>query len=540
MELNALKVQDKGMSGVSDLRTQAQMLPRGSGPRLFCGHVPKEVMEDHVRAHFSQWGEVVDVYFPRHKKTLKRRPFCFVTFATEEAARKALAETPLNICGMPIKNVTMVEDRDKYYQDKHAASQQAMMAALQSASCPPGPMNPQGCARNLAAALAMEGVSTDALLSLLQQQQQIQTWKTAQMISPREVTITSEAQLSAGMPVSPSLLPGGLPLPPCHSQPPHPGHAFPYPSHSGPTNLSRVALNDTAGFVPLPPVASTAPLMYTQATGMSYGISMLQAATALQATSSGSFPAMTSNKSSNCSMSDKFSASSTPRNSLEVEGHVGYAGLGAPGIHQTGLPTCLGSSIPVLPPVPVSAGDTIIRVPTPFLNNGNGGGAIPYREENPADLQVCSNNASLAMQSEFYRRVPSNPATVHFNAVPPSVPSSDGVRNVSAFEDALLVQRRDSLKVNQNRQDSLPHERLSDKEFLYMNMSEPMSLTAAAISTAFSSNMDELQCSINFTSTSAAAIENSGLIEFNPAGSPSKDQHSETWPSGNASVASQK
>jgi len=455
---------------------------------------------------------------------LKRRPFCFVTFATEEAARKALAETPLNICGMPIKNVTMVEDRDKYYQDKHAASQQAMMAALQSASCTPGTMDPQGCTRNLAAALAMEGVSTDALLSLLQQQQQMQTWKTAQMISPREVTITSEAQLSAGMPVSPSMLPGGLPLPPSHSQPPHPGHALPYPSHSGPANLSRFSFNDTAGFVSLPPVASTAPLMYTQATGMSYGISMLQAATALQATSSGSFPAMTSNKSSNCSMSDKFSASSTPRNSLEVEGHVGYAGLGAPGIHQTGVPTGLGSSIPVLPPVPVSAADTVIRVPTPFLNNGNGSGAFPNREENPADLQICSNNASLAMQSEFYRRFSSNQATMHFNAVPPSVPSTDGVRNISAFDDALLVQRRDSLKLNQNHQDSFPHESLIDKEFL--NMSEPMSLTAAAISTAFSSNMDELQCSVNFTSTSAAAIENSGLIGLNSARSSSKDRHS--------------
>lgn len=47
----------------------------------------------------------------RHKKTLKRRPFCFVTFANKEDAERALAESGLEIAGVPIKNLTMVEDR---------------------------------------------------------------------------------------------------------------------------------------------------------------------------------------------------------------------------------------------------------------------------------------------------------------------------------------------------------------------------------------------------------------------------------------------
>ena len=55
----------------------------------------QEATEDLVRAHFSRWGTVTDVYFPRHKKTLKRRPFCFVTFASVEVCggtcRKARA-----------------------------------------------------------------------------------------------------------------------------------------------------------------------------------------------------------------------------------------------------------------------------------------------------------------------------------------------------------------------------------------------------------------------------------------------------------------
>lgn len=47
----------------------------------------------------------------RHKKTLKRRPFCFVTFANKQDAERALAESGLEIAGVPIKNLTMVEDR---------------------------------------------------------------------------------------------------------------------------------------------------------------------------------------------------------------------------------------------------------------------------------------------------------------------------------------------------------------------------------------------------------------------------------------------
>lgn len=138
---------------------------KGSGPRLFCGHVPKEATEDLVKAHFSRWGLVTDVYFPRHKKTLKRRPFCFVTFASRDSAERALAESPLNICGIPIKNLTMVEDRDKYYKDKHAAARQALLAALGSCGVA-GPVSSDQV-NNIAALLAMEGTSVEQLLATL-------------------------------------------------------------------------------------------------------------------------------------------------------------------------------------------------------------------------------------------------------------------------------------------------------------------------------------------------------------------------------------
>eukprot|EP00887_Chlorella_sp_A99_P007211 scaffold2.g7211.t1 len=155
---------------------------RGSGPRLFCGHVPPEATEELVKAHFSQWGTVTDVYFPKNKHTFRRRPFCFVTFATLDAAQSALAESPMNICGIPIKQLTMVEDRMDYYKNRNLAAQNALVQALQtlalvnnnaaggapppagagpssagSGSPPLGGAQPALDINNLAALLALEG-----------------------------------------------------------------------------------------------------------------------------------------------------------------------------------------------------------------------------------------------------------------------------------------------------------------------------------------------------------------------------------------------
>lgn len=60
-----------------------------------------------------------DVYFPKRKDTFRRRPFCFVTFSRLEDAQRALAESPMNICGIPIKQLNLVEDRADYYKHRH-------------------------------------------------------------------------------------------------------------------------------------------------------------------------------------------------------------------------------------------------------------------------------------------------------------------------------------------------------------------------------------------------------------------------------------
>jgi hypothetical protein len=152
----------------------------------------QEATEDLVKAHFSRWGVVTDVYFPRHKKTLKRRPFCFVTFAMKDSAERALAESPLSICGIPIKNLTMVEDRDKYYKEKHAAAHQALLIALNSMGAA-GALAPEQV-NNIAALLAMEGVSSDAVLSMLLNPSQQNFIAQQQMAPPQSNSMNSNSQ----------------------------------------------------------------------------------------------------------------------------------------------------------------------------------------------------------------------------------------------------------------------------------------------------------------------------------------------------------
>jgi len=48
------------------------------------------LQEEDIAAHFRQWGNVLDIYFPG-KKGLKRVNYCFVTFDNWRAAQLACA-----------------------------------------------------------------------------------------------------------------------------------------------------------------------------------------------------------------------------------------------------------------------------------------------------------------------------------------------------------------------------------------------------------------------------------------------------------------
>ena len=71
----------------------------GKGPRLYVGGVPDELTEERLKAHFSRWGNVVDLYFPG-KKGQSRVNYCFVTFDNWRAAQRACNQSERSIDGL--------------------------------------------------------------------------------------------------------------------------------------------------------------------------------------------------------------------------------------------------------------------------------------------------------------------------------------------------------------------------------------------------------------------------------------------------------
>lgn len=71
----------------------------GKGPRLYVGGVSEELTEERLKAHFSRWGNVVDLYFPG-KKGQSRVNYCFVTFDNWRAAQRACNQSERSIDGL--------------------------------------------------------------------------------------------------------------------------------------------------------------------------------------------------------------------------------------------------------------------------------------------------------------------------------------------------------------------------------------------------------------------------------------------------------
>lgn len=58
--------------------------------KLFVGGVPFRATEEEIRNHFSQAGEVVEVFIPLDRETRRPRGFVFVTMADDASAEKAI------------------------------------------------------------------------------------------------------------------------------------------------------------------------------------------------------------------------------------------------------------------------------------------------------------------------------------------------------------------------------------------------------------------------------------------------------------------
>ena len=80
--------------------------------KLYVGNFPYSVSEDQLREIFSQYGEISDFALIMDRETGRPKGFGFITFATQEAAEKALEQNGKDLDGRPLK-VNMAIDKPR-------------------------------------------------------------------------------------------------------------------------------------------------------------------------------------------------------------------------------------------------------------------------------------------------------------------------------------------------------------------------------------------------------------------------------------------
>ncbi len=78
--------------------------------KLYVGNLPYSANDTQVRDLFSQYGDVQDVALIMDRETGRPKGFAFVTFATQQAAEKALAQNGKDFNGRALR-VNMAEER---------------------------------------------------------------------------------------------------------------------------------------------------------------------------------------------------------------------------------------------------------------------------------------------------------------------------------------------------------------------------------------------------------------------------------------------
>lgn len=80
--------------------------------KLYVGNFPYSVSEDQLRGIFSQYGEISELAMIMDRDTGRPKGFGFITFATQEAAEKALEQNGNDLDGRPLK-VNMAIDKPR-------------------------------------------------------------------------------------------------------------------------------------------------------------------------------------------------------------------------------------------------------------------------------------------------------------------------------------------------------------------------------------------------------------------------------------------
>ena len=78
--------------------------------KLYVGNFPYTVGEAELREVFSAYGEIDEIAMITDRETGRPKGFAFITFATQQAAEKALEQNGKNLGGRPLK-VDMAKEK---------------------------------------------------------------------------------------------------------------------------------------------------------------------------------------------------------------------------------------------------------------------------------------------------------------------------------------------------------------------------------------------------------------------------------------------
>jgi RNA recognition motif-containing protein len=86
--------------------------------KLYVGNFPYSVDEDQLRGIFSQYGEISELALIMDRDTGRPKGFGFITFATQEAAEKALEQNGKDLGGRPLKvNIATNKPRNSGFRN---------------------------------------------------------------------------------------------------------------------------------------------------------------------------------------------------------------------------------------------------------------------------------------------------------------------------------------------------------------------------------------------------------------------------------------
>ena len=80
--------------------------------KLYVGNFPYSVDEAQLRSLFSEYGEISDLALIMDRETGRPKGFAFITFASQQAAEKALELNGRDLGGRPLK-VNMAMERER-------------------------------------------------------------------------------------------------------------------------------------------------------------------------------------------------------------------------------------------------------------------------------------------------------------------------------------------------------------------------------------------------------------------------------------------